>query len=217
VMERYEYDDYGQPSFLSSDGFPLATNASPVGNPFLFHGMEWDDETGLYLWKEFSTAKDQLTTKPRNRMAHFDPRTGRSGRGKVKDIKDTGMGCFGSNPWSGGGSKTQITDTDERIVRKMIPVTAPDITGAQRASSGGMKSGWIGSGGGSADFASDEDDVKKKTDKSEHARSAKKRGWNQQLADAEKAKAEEKLKGGKLSGPKRFGGRAAQRSPLGSN
>lgn len=79
-----------------------------------------------------------------------------------------------------------------------------------------MKGGWLGSDGGSNDFESD-DDVAKKTDKNDAVRSKKRIGFDLQLADAEKAKAEEKLKGGKLSGPKLFGGRAALRSPLGSN
>ncbi len=47
-------DDYGGPRFLAadstvavgSDGTPVTS--SPSGNPFLFHGMEWDAETALY-------------------------------------------------------------------------------------------------------------------------------------------------------------------------
>ena len=48
VVERYEYDDFGAPQLLSGEGFPIGTSASGVGNPHLFHGMEWDEETGLY-------------------------------------------------------------------------------------------------------------------------------------------------------------------------
>jgi hypothetical protein len=48
VVERYDYDDYGLPSFLTSDGAPMAANTSPAGNPFLFYGMEWEAETALY-------------------------------------------------------------------------------------------------------------------------------------------------------------------------
>ncbi|MEK7781065.1 MAG: hypothetical protein AAB370_06150, partial [Verrucomicrobiota bacterium] len=210
LVARTEYDDYGSPTFLSSDGFLLATNASPVGDPFLFHGMEWEPELGWY----HVHVRDYNWRSSGGQF--LDPQTGRAVRGKVKNIKDSGMGFSGSNPWSGGGAKNQITDSDGRIVRKMIPVTAPDITGAQRTSSGGMKGGWLGSDGGSNDFESD-DDVAKKTDKNDAVRSKKRIGFDLQLADAEKAKAEEKLKGGKLSGPKLFGGRAALRSPLGSN
>lgn len=55
VLERYDYDDFGEPHFLNADGQTLAgsdglpATASAWGNPFLFHGMEWDSETGLYF------------------------------------------------------------------------------------------------------------------------------------------------------------------------
>ena len=54
VLERYLYDDYGQPQFLAPNGTPLVdgsglpVTSSPAGNPFLFHGMYWDGETALY-------------------------------------------------------------------------------------------------------------------------------------------------------------------------
>lgn len=68
VIERYDYDDYGQPTFLTSDGFPLIgsdgqpATASAAGNPFLFHGLEWDAETGFY----------------HANSGGFDPQTGKS-------------------------------------------------------------------------------------------------------------------------------------------
>lgn len=55
VIERYEYDDYGAPAFLSADGSPLIgsdgqpVTSSPAGNAYLFRGMYWDAETGLYF------------------------------------------------------------------------------------------------------------------------------------------------------------------------
>jgi YD repeat-containing protein len=52
VLERYDYDEFGQPTFLTSDGQPLPSNESAFGNVFLFHGMEWDAETGLYYNQE---------------------------------------------------------------------------------------------------------------------------------------------------------------------
>ena len=54
VLERYLYDDYGQPQFLAADGTPLVdgnglpVTTSPAGNPYLFHGMFWDGEAALY-------------------------------------------------------------------------------------------------------------------------------------------------------------------------
>jgi YD repeat-containing protein len=101
VIERYEYDDFGLPQFLTSDGFPMTTNSSPVGNPILFHGMEWDSDTGLYFSKEFSPAEEQLKGNPRHRTAYLDPQTGRALRGKVKVVRDMGgTSFFDNNPWS---------------------------------------------------------------------------------------------------------------------
>ena len=48
IVERYEYDDYGTPQFLSAQGVPTGTNASLVGNPYLFRAMYWDAETTLF-------------------------------------------------------------------------------------------------------------------------------------------------------------------------
>jgi YD repeat-containing protein len=54
IIERYDYGDFGEPSFLDSDGAPLVdinglpATESAVGNPFLFQGMEWDGETAFY-------------------------------------------------------------------------------------------------------------------------------------------------------------------------
>ncbi|MFO1488833.1 MAG: hypothetical protein U1F65_10180, partial [Verrucomicrobiota bacterium] len=48
VVERCDYDDFGQPTFYTSDGVAMSTNSSPVGNIFLFGGMTWDAETGFY-------------------------------------------------------------------------------------------------------------------------------------------------------------------------
>jgi hypothetical protein len=53
VLERYDYDDFGGPRFLSPNGAVVLDNgspitASPLGNPFLFRGMFWDSEVGLY-------------------------------------------------------------------------------------------------------------------------------------------------------------------------
>jgi YD repeat-containing protein len=50
VVERFDYDDYGAPVFLDPEGLPRAgATASLTGVPYLFHGMLWDDETGLHL------------------------------------------------------------------------------------------------------------------------------------------------------------------------
>jgi len=50
VVERYDYDDYGAPQFLNALGVPIGVSA--IGNAFLFHGMFWDNESGLYCASE---------------------------------------------------------------------------------------------------------------------------------------------------------------------
>ena len=49
VVERYEYQDYGEPSFFDSSGG--AIGGSAIGNPYLFTGRRYDLETGLYNYR----------------------------------------------------------------------------------------------------------------------------------------------------------------------
>jgi len=49
VVEQYEYGDFGQPVIKSGAGTPLAQSA--IGNPYLFTGREYDQETGLYNFR----------------------------------------------------------------------------------------------------------------------------------------------------------------------
>ena len=46
VVERYEYEDYGQPSFFDSSGGPITGSA--VGNSHLLAGYCYDPESGWY-------------------------------------------------------------------------------------------------------------------------------------------------------------------------
>lgn len=71
VVERYDYDDFGFPTFRDAAGVALAIAESPVGNPILFRGMEWDSETGLYYdtcarWKapELNSTSDRRYMDP---------------------------------------------------------------------------------------------------------------------------------------------------------
>lgn len=54
VLERYDYDDYGQPRFLDSEGNPLVdenglpVSDSPAGLRRLYRGMYWEPEIGAY-------------------------------------------------------------------------------------------------------------------------------------------------------------------------
>jgi YD repeat-containing protein len=86
VIERYDYDDFGAPIFLTSDGFPSGTNGSPADNSLLFHSMEWDSEVSLY------TAHSQCA---------YDPFTGRYLLRAGVPLKFEAATSFaGDNPWS---------------------------------------------------------------------------------------------------------------------
>ena len=43
VVERYEYQDLGDPEFFDGSGVPISGTA--IGNPYLFTGRRYDDET----------------------------------------------------------------------------------------------------------------------------------------------------------------------------
>lgn len=52
IVEKVEYDVYGMPTFLSTDGKVLA--ASTIGNNILFTGREYNAETGDYYFRSRS-------------------------------------------------------------------------------------------------------------------------------------------------------------------
>jgi YD repeat-containing protein len=93
VVERYDYDDYGAISLLTSDGYPSSATASTVGNVYLWKGLRLDAESGLH--------ND-------DGGGYFEPQTGRAIRGKVKNIKIDLTDFIGNNPWSGSGSTTAM-------------------------------------------------------------------------------------------------------------
>ena len=49
LVERYEYDPYGQPSIFDANDAALSQSA--VGNAILFTGRDYDYETGLYYYR----------------------------------------------------------------------------------------------------------------------------------------------------------------------
>jgi RHS repeat-associated protein len=89
VVERYEYNDYGQPSFFDNAGTPLTATA--VGNPYLYTGRRHDPETGFHWY----------------RTRYLDPATGRfTTRDTIGTWGDpTNLGnaysYVGNNPWFG--------------------------------------------------------------------------------------------------------------------
>lgn len=88
VVERYEYGDYGEPEIIDTFGATLP--ASAIGNPYLFNGRRYDDETGLYYY----------------RTRYMDPAAGRftsrDTLGIWGDESNLGNGntYAGNNPWS---------------------------------------------------------------------------------------------------------------------
>ena len=49
LVERYEYDPYGQPLFFDTNDNALSQSA--IGNAILFTGRDYDAETGLYYYR----------------------------------------------------------------------------------------------------------------------------------------------------------------------
>lgn len=49
IVERYSYDVFGKPTITDSDDNEIS--ASSVGNPYMFTGRRYDDETSLYYYR----------------------------------------------------------------------------------------------------------------------------------------------------------------------
>lgn len=49
LVESYDYDDFGEPSFFDARGTLIPR--SSVGNPYLFTGQRFETETGLYYYR----------------------------------------------------------------------------------------------------------------------------------------------------------------------
>ncbi len=109
VIERYDYDDFGQPHFLTSDGVEMTDSggrpvtASPAGNRYLFCGMEWESETGLYFGhsqggttgpacKDYATDPYVETTQ-----RSFDPKSGRYYQSPQTEKRNA---FSENNPWT---------------------------------------------------------------------------------------------------------------------
>jgi len=88
VVEGYDYADYGLPSFFDGSGSSIA--ASAIGNPHLYNGRRFDEETGFYYY----------------RTRYFDPRSGRfTTRDSIgiwgdPDALGNGYAYVGNNPHS---------------------------------------------------------------------------------------------------------------------
>ena len=113
VVERYDYDDFGAPSFLSADGFDLGTNASPSGNPYLFQSMEWDSESDFYhdpggiQFMDKAQLVDLILKDRKGRVmsSYVSPLTGRytsrnGGNNENWPFGGNQTMFAGNNPWS---------------------------------------------------------------------------------------------------------------------
>ena len=126
VVERCEYDDFGQPTFLTADGSVivdsggLPVTSSPLGNPYLFHAMTWDSECALYCSRDCSTGPQSL-----------DPATGASANRtwQAYSINPPRWASFDNNPWSArvcddndpSVHPLQITDCDDNDPNRHHP------------------------------------------------------------------------------------------------
>ncbi len=88
IVEQYEYDDFGDPTFFSGTGAPLS--GTQIGNYTLFTGRRYDPESGWYYF----------------RSRYLDPKLGRftsrDTRGIWADRENLGNGFtyVGNNPLS---------------------------------------------------------------------------------------------------------------------
>jgi YD repeat-containing protein len=137
VLERYDYDEFGVPSFYNSDGTPLMNNgtlasASLIGNSYLFHSMWWDGELGLY---DVTIPATSCGANPPSLC--YNPQTGRftsrycdNPMHAARSIPENSFSFTGSNPWSCGVK-----------VRKMVPITLNECVGGSRKLFGGLSHG----------------------------------------------------------------------------
>jgi YD repeat-containing protein len=88
VVERYDYDDYGAVTFLTSDGLPTAATTSSVGQVYCWGSLRLDPETGLLC----NDGGD-----------YFEPETGRTLCGRANIFENgSGRSALSNNPWSAG-------------------------------------------------------------------------------------------------------------------
>ncbi len=89
-VEFYNYDDYGAVTFLTSDGVATSATSSSVGNPYCWHGLRLDAETGL---------------QNDDGGGYLDTQTGRNITVPWVPANPSipHRISAGNNPWSGGG------------------------------------------------------------------------------------------------------------------
>ncbi|MBL8843925.1 MAG: RHS repeat protein [Planctomycetes bacterium] len=119
IVEQCDYDDFGAPSFFDGAGVPLA--ASAQANPFAFRGMRLESYDGYDRAYAGAGGSGDGTLR-------YDPTIGRwlngdgdpgpldpnawdaLGRGKVKDIRNTGGNNFADLAMRGRGKVKSVRD-----------------------------------------------------------------------------------------------------------
>ena len=152
VAERYEYDDYGAVTFLTSDGVATTATSSAVGNVYCWGGLRLDSETGLHS---------------DDGGGNYETQSGRCLARAQDDLQRTGsivQLLTRNNPWSGGGgvndpsSSTTVQYNPKEIgLDKSVPwntksalrgkVKSIRDTGSGYSAAGNNP--WSGGGGGS--------------------------------------------------------------------
>ena len=111
VVERYEYSDYGEPSFFDAFWNPMP--GTLIDNPYMFTGRRWDEDTG---WNYYRTR-------------YMDPRAGRF------TTRDT-IGIWGDPAEMGNGfsyvGNNPATYVDPFGLFKCVAKLVKDKTGTER-------------------------------------------------------------------------------------
>jgi hypothetical protein len=105
-FERYRYADYGSRKIFNAQGQQL--NKSAIGNPYMFRGKNYDQETGLY--SIYFDRSLNLTLDTTVWTKSFDPQSGRFIQRHGGDALGNHYTAFGNNP--GRGQALSISDWD---------------------------------------------------------------------------------------------------------
>jgi YD repeat-containing protein len=105
VVERYDYDDYGAVTFLTSDGAPTSGTSSGVGNPYCWGGLRLDAETGL----QNDDGGGYFETQSGRSVNLADGESGVVSKHYITIPHDLPTRGPGNNPWSGGGGTEMKT------------------------------------------------------------------------------------------------------------
>ena len=95
VVERYDYTDYGCPSVTHST----------IGNPWMFTGRQWDEESGLYFYRARYYDCESGRFLQRDPLGYVDGINSYT-LGKANPINTfdpTGLKSIGCDPWGPWG------------------------------------------------------------------------------------------------------------------